>query len=149
MKKDNGLVRDIRVFIASCYDAFTTLHGFHWNVEGAGFFNLHEFFQQNYEKLHESIDDFAERLQALGFYAPGSLKTMLDLSILPTSQEENLSAEKMLEIFCKNTDSIVLQAKKMIVLCESERDFVTQDMFINFAREQEKFLWMARSYLKR
>lgn len=144
----NEYLQEIESFIASCFDVFTSLHGFHWNVEGESFFDLHDFFKECYDALHENIDDFAERLRTFDLYAPGSLSEMKQLSLIKTHAERKLNATKMLEIFCENTIILVNQAKHLMKLSEQAGDLVTQDMFIGFIQDQEKKLWMARSYLK-
>ncbi len=147
--ENDKLISSLKTFIGSCFDVFITLHGFHWNVEGDGFFDLHDFFQKGYEELHSDIDEFAERLRALSHYAPSSIKEMKDLSLIENVSDKNLTAHKMLEIFCENTAILVLQAKNMISLCDTCDDPVTQDMLIDFVQSQEKMLWMAKSYMKK
>lgn len=148
MKQDD-LTTPLSIFVASCYDVFTTLQGFHWNVEGDGFFDLHGFFQESYEELHSGIDEFAERLRALSVYAPSSGGEMMKLSKIPPMGEKTPTASKMLEIFCENTANLISQAKVMITLCDEYDDPVTQDMLIDFVQAQEKRLWMAKSYMKK
>ena len=148
MSQDTFL-EETESFIASCYDVFTSVQGFHWNVEGDGFFHLHEFFKQAYEELHSQVDDFAERVRTFDRYAPGTLFEMKQLSKIKTPQGRKHTAEKMLEIFCENTTILVNQAKQLIKLCDDVNDFVTQDMLIEFVHGQEKNLWMARSYMKK
>ena len=45
-------------------------HGFHWNVTGPMFQTLHLMFMEQYTDLWNSIDVIAERIRALGEYAP-------------------------------------------------------------------------------
>ncbi|KAF5270941.1 hypothetical protein FQR65_LT17746 [Abscondita terminalis] len=43
----------------------------HWNIEGSDFHAVHLFFEEQYNRLSETIDDIAERVRSLGHYAVG------------------------------------------------------------------------------
>jgi len=42
----------------------------------------HEFFEEQYERLDETMDDVVERIRALGHYAPSTMKAYLELTHL-------------------------------------------------------------------
>ena len=69
--------------------------GYHWNVKGMFFPQLHEFFGNLYEEIYSSIDKFAEEIRALNSYTPGSFKRFLELSKI-TDEERIISANEML-----------------------------------------------------
>ena len=58
--------------LADTYMLYLKTHNFHWNVEGANFRNLHLMFEEQYQALWKSLDELAERIRALGQYAPGT-----------------------------------------------------------------------------
>lgn len=66
--------------LARTFRLYVQVHGYHWNVEGPEFRQLHGFFEEQYQALWESLDEIAERLRALGAYAPGSMAGMLALA---------------------------------------------------------------------
>ena len=49
----------------------------HWNVSGAGFFELHILFDSQYKQLNDISDEIAERARMLGGIAIGSLQEFL------------------------------------------------------------------------
>ena len=58
--------------LADTYVLYLKTHGFHWNVEGPMFQTLHQMFMVQYTETWNAIDPIAERIRALGHYAPGS-----------------------------------------------------------------------------
>jgi starvation-inducible DNA-binding protein len=63
------LLTYIKLMQANAFVFYTKAHGYHWNVEGILFKELHAFFKEIYEDVWESIDDYAEWLRRLGEYA--------------------------------------------------------------------------------
>src|ERR1700690_1164772 len=47
-------------------------HGYHWNVTGPNFYELHLLLESQYKELFEAADTLAERIRALDVFAPGS-----------------------------------------------------------------------------
>ena len=58
--------------LADTYTLYLTTHNFHWNVTGPHFNSLHAMFMDQYTELWNATDVIAERIRALGHYAPGS-----------------------------------------------------------------------------
>ena len=45
---------------------YQNVRGYHWNIKGDKFFELHDKFQELYENLFIKIDEVAERIRTLG-----------------------------------------------------------------------------------
>ena len=58
-EKLNGLLANYSVF-------YQNVRGYHWNIKGNKFFELHDKFQELYEDLFVKIDEVAERIKTLG-----------------------------------------------------------------------------------
>ena len=78
----NAVAELLNVFLADEYLLYTKTRKYHWNVVGPHFNDLHKFFEAQYEKLDQSIDDIAERARALGGNAVGTLAEFLKLTRL-------------------------------------------------------------------
>lgn len=70
----------LKVMQSNAFIFYTKAHGYHWNVEGVLFKELHAFFKEIYDGTFESIDDYAEWSRKLGQYAPFELNEILLLS---------------------------------------------------------------------
>ena len=66
------LAEAAKVAFASEFSFYLKAHNFHWNVEGHDFLEHHQLFGMIYEEVYDSIDDFAEKIRAIGNYMPGS-----------------------------------------------------------------------------
>jgi len=72
--KDRAAVAlELSKLLADSYTLYLTTHNFHWNVTGPLFNTLHEMFMTQYTEQWQALDDIAERIRALGHYAPFSL----------------------------------------------------------------------------
>ena len=79
-KEREKLAELLNQALSDTYVLYTKVQGVHWNVRGPLFYSVHKMTEQQYEDLAESIDEIAERVRALGFYAPTSLGQMLEAS---------------------------------------------------------------------
>ena len=55
-----GVVKILNTLLADEYILYTKTRNYHWNVTGSHFNDRHKFFQGQYEKLDEIIDEIAE-----------------------------------------------------------------------------------------
>ena len=57
-------------------------HGYHWNVMGVEFSQYHDFFEEIYEDIDQSVDPLAENILKLGYDSPYLLGDFVDLSCI-------------------------------------------------------------------
>ena len=55
----NGLLANYQIF-------YQNLRGYHWNIKGENFFELHVKFEEYYNDAQVKIDEIAERILTLG-----------------------------------------------------------------------------------
>ena len=84
--------------LADTFTLYLKTHNFHWNVTGPMFRTLHIMFEEQYNELWTASDELAERIRALGVYAPATYKEFTRLTsikeedgILFLSQSEDSS----------------------------------------------------------
>ena len=70
--KSDVVVEQLSDLLALSYTLYLKTQNFHWNVTGPMFTTLHELFMTQYTELAAAIDEIAERIRALGAFAPGS-----------------------------------------------------------------------------
>lgn len=141
------LADDLKTFLGSSYAYFTKAWGFHWNVEGSNFGELHEFFSDVYEDTQDSIDKTAEFIRTLDEYAPGSLERFQELSQI-TGQLKIPRARLMLTELLADTQTMIDLSVRLFESAQAER----REDIANFAAERQemhgKWAWQMRSYLK-
>lgn len=74
------LVDSMKRFLATNFAFYLKTHGFHWNVEGQNFAQMHEFFGNLYEEVFNATDGIAERIRSLDAYAPATFDRYMELS---------------------------------------------------------------------
>jgi len=71
-------------------------HKHHWLVEGPQFRDLHLFFEENYEEVHEYVDRVAERVTALGGIPTSDPARQAELSHVEHEPEGTYRLREML-----------------------------------------------------
>jgi len=74
------ILNKLKQLQSNAFVFYTKAHGYHWNVEGILFKQLHAFFLEIYEDVFESIDTYAEWSRKLGTYAPFKIDEILQAS---------------------------------------------------------------------
>ena len=64
------LVTSLKVLLANIYQMYFKAHGFHWNVEGSNFAEMHGFFEKIYEDVDDTIDTIGEWLRKFDVVVP-------------------------------------------------------------------------------
>ncbi len=133
--------------IANWNVLYTKLHHFHWYVKGAHFFTLHAKFEELYEEAAATMDEFAERLLAIGGNPVSTLKGALELATINETNEK-LTAEEMVQTVVNDFSLMIDELKTGMEIAEQNNDEVTHDMFLGRMGELEKHNWMLKSFLK-
>ncbi len=68
---ETPVTKELSALLGSSYLLYVKTHNYHWNVTGPMFTTLHTLFETQYTELAMAIDEIAERIRALGPYAPG------------------------------------------------------------------------------
>ena len=133
--------------LADSYTLYLKTHSFHWNVTGPQFTTLHELFEKHYLELAGAIDNIAERIRALGEFAPASFSQYAKLT---TIKEESgvPTAREMIQQLVDGQEEIVRTARKAMPIVEDANDAPTADLLTRRMDEHEKNAWMLRSLLE-
>lgn len=138
-KKLNQLLANYQVF-------YQNLRGFHWNIKGKEFFELHLKFEEFYNDAVLKIDEIAERILTL---EGEPLHTFSDY--LKTSQiKEEKGITNGIEaarIIVNNFSSIILNEREILKLAGDAEDEGTVALMSDYISQTEKTLWMLNSYL--
>lgn len=122
---------------------YTKLHRFHWYVKGPQFFTLHEKFEEFYNETADYIDEYAERLLAIGGSPIATMKQFLQATTLSEDGNEQTS-EEMVETLINDYTLLVKNLKNAVEKSEATHDHVTADLFIGTIGNLEKHIWMLK-----
>jgi len=133
--------------LADSYTLYLMTHNFHWNVTGPQFNTLHQMFMTQYTEQWQALDDIAERIRALGHYAPGTYAQYAKLSSIaePVSVPD---ATEMVQNLVKGNEAVAKTARAALALAEKASDAPTADLMTQRLDVHEKNAWMLRSLLQ-
>ena len=141
------IASDLSHLLADSYTLYLMTHNFHWNVTGPMFTTLHNLFMQQYTELWNSLDTVAERIRALGHYAPGTYREYGKLSSISEPQGVPEALE-MVRLLVKGNEAVAKTARKAFKAADEANDQPTADLLTQRLDVHEKAAWMLRSLLQ-
>jgi len=132
--------------LGETFGLYVQTHGYHWNVEGPQFRQLHMLFEEQYQNLWAALDEIAERIRCLGAYAPGSLSELTALAGDTPAVAQ--SAEAMVDALIKANSTIADTLREAITTAQEAGDEVSAGMLTDRLEWHEKELWMMKSSRK-
>jgi starvation-inducible DNA-binding protein len=143
-----AIVQGLSRLLADTYVLYLKTHGFHWNVEGPMFQTLHQMFMDQYTEIWNAIDLIAERIRALGEYAPGTYSEYARLTRIKET-EGVPRAEEMVRLLIEGQEAVVRTAREALGVADEANDQPTLDLLTQRMQVHEKNAWMLRSLLKK
>lgn len=141
IEKLNDLLANYQIF-------YQNTRGFHWNIKGDKFFELHVKFEELYTNLQLKIDEVAERILTLGGTPIHTFQGYLELAkVKPVENESNgpSCVEHILDAF----SVILVKEREILKLSDDLGDEGTNSLVSDYIREKEKLVWMYSSFLSR
>jgi len=137
----NDLLANYQVF-------YMNVRGYHWNIKGDKFFELHVKFEELYNDLLMKVDEVAERILTLGHRPLHTYSAYVKETGIPERKDVSdgtLCVENIVDSF-----TILLQKQREILHQSDEADDEgTNSLMSDYITEQEKLVWMYRSFLGR
>jgi starvation-inducible DNA-binding protein len=146
-RKDTRLVDGLNSVLADSYALMALTHLAHWNVEGNGFFALHEAFEKQYKDLFEAVDEIAERVRALDAYAIGGLSTLARQAGMEEFKAPMPQKDYVAGLIVAH-EKVLDDATRLRELSGELNDLETQDLMIERITWHQKTIWMLKSFLQ-
>jgi starvation-inducible DNA-binding protein len=134
--------------LADTYTLSIKTQNFHWNVTGPGFPQLHELFGKQYEELAGAIDGIAERMRALGHFAPGGLAAFGKLTHIKDAPANPPAAKEMIRLLTADHEAVARRAREAEESADAVGDKESADLLIERLSAHGKTAWMLRSQLE-
>lgn len=140
------LINELNQLLSDLHIYYQNTRGFHWNIKGRKFFELHVKFEELYTEALVNIDEIAERILTIKGQPLHSFQDYLETSnIKPVT---NMSKdEDIVSSLLDQLAQLVKQENTVKELAGAESDSETEDMMIALINSQEKTMWMFRSWL--
>ncbi|NDF12304.1 MAG: DNA starvation/stationary phase protection protein [Proteobacteria bacterium] len=148
-KSNKTTVEHLKSVLANTYVLYLKTQNYHWNVTGGNFAALHELFNQQYTEMAAAIDEIAERIRALGSFAPGSFAEFSEFAVISeASAKDKAGANKMVKNLRDDNHTLVGILEKALKAAQAEGDEATVDLFIGRTAAHQKHAWMLDSSIE-
>ncbi|MFM7541273.1 MAG: Dps family protein [Planctomycetota bacterium] len=137
----------LSVLLASSYTLYLKTQSFHWNVTGPMFTTLHTLFESQYTELATAVDEIAERIRALGAFAPGSYSDFAKLSAVK-EEVGRPQAIEMIRALSADQEAVASAARRVVAVANETDDHASADLGTRRLDIHEKNAWMLRSHLE-
>lgn len=132
--KLNELLATYQVF-------YTNVRGYHWNIKGVNFFELHAKFEEIYTDLVEKVDEIAERILTLGHTPNNAYSQYLQVSRIKEDIAVS-NAQDCLSGTLQGLKVLLEQQREILALAGDADDEGTASQMSDYIKEQEKLVWM-------
>jgi starvation-inducible DNA-binding protein len=141
------LAQKLNTLLANYQLFYINSRGFHWNITGEKFFELHLKFEEIYTDALLKIDEIAERILTLGHTPLHSFSSYLAESMI--SPHENVSdGKEAMEYVLDGFKTLITLERGILSLANDAEDEGTNALMSDYIRQQEKRVWMYSAFLK-
>ncbi len=140
------LVSKLSDLLANYSVFYQNVRGYHWNIKGDKFFELHVKFEELYNDLQIKIDEVAERILTLGHSPEHRYSSYNSNSQVKESSqvEDGIKAvENILDAF----KVLITLQREILNISDELDDEGSNALMSDYIREQEKLVWMYSAFL--
>ncbi|MBK8965177.1 MAG: Dps family protein [Saprospiraceae bacterium] len=144
--KSEQLAQKLNLLLANYSVFYQNTRGYHWNIKGEKFFELHLKFEELYNDLLIKIDEVAERILTLG-HAPDHRYSNYNQHSSIKESTEVTNGLKAVENILHAFKTIIALQRELLDLSADAGDEGTNALMSDYIREQEKQVWMYSAFL--
>lgn len=145
-KKSSELAEKLNILLANYSIFYQNTRGYHWNIKGEKFFELHVKFEELYNDLLLKIDEVAERILTLG-HAPNHRYSDYEKESKIKESKEVSDGMKAVADILNSFKVIITLQRELLSLSAEIEDEGTNALMSDYIRAQEKLVWMYSSFL--
>ncbi|MEQ6888360.1 Dps family protein [Halomonas sp. CS7] len=138
-EKLNELLANYQIF-------YMNVRGYHWNVKGRQFFQLHEKFEEFYTDLLVKVDEVAERILTLGHTPVHAYSDYVKIARIEEDKDVH-DGEACVRGVLQGYQTLIELQRELLSLASDADDEGTAAQAGDYIREQEKTVWMLGAYL--
>jgi len=145
--KSEKLAQKLNELLANYSVFYQNTRGYHWNIKGEKFFELHLKFEELYNDLLLKIDEVAERILTLG-YSPEHNFTQYHKTFSIKESEKVTDGLKAVGQILDAFKTVITMQRELLNLSADANDEGTNALMSDYIRAQEKLVWMYSAYIK-
>lgn len=145
-EKSEALSKALNELLANYQIFYQNLRGFHWNIRGKSFFELHTKFEELYTQANLSIDEIAERILTLEGRPMHTFEAYLSNATIKPAKDV-INANDTVAISIDNLTTLMSMERNILQMASEANDEGTNALMSDYLRLQEKTVWMLKAYL--
>ena len=127
---------------------YQNTRGYHWNIKGEKFFELHLKFEELYNDLLLKVDEVAERILTLGHSPNHNYSKYKKTSNIAESIKVSDGITAVKEIL-NSFQTVIMLQRELLSLSAEAGDEGTNALMSDYIRMQEKLVWMYSTFLNK
>jgi len=147
-EKAKHLAEKLNELLANYSVFYQNTRGYHWNIKGDKFFELHLKFEELYNDLLIKIDDVAERVLTLGHTPKHNYSDYRTTSKIKESVQVS-DGIKAVEDILTSFQTILIFQREILDISGDAGDEGTNALMSDYISSQEKSVWMYSSFLNK
>jgi len=142
----NQLAHKLNELLTNYQIFYMNARGFHWNIKGDKFFELHAKFEELYNDAFLKIDEIAERVLTLSETPLHTYEDYAELASIKAVKNVSNGKDAIREIL-RGYEVLLPLERALLDLASDANDEGTNALMSDYIREQEKLVWMYSAYL--
>ena len=147
-QKSEQLAGKLNELLANYSTFYQNVRGYHWNIKGEKFFELHVKFEELYNDLVLKIDELAERILTLGYAPNHKFSDYMKTSQIKESSQSR-DGLKAVEDILNSFKTVIMLQREIMSMAQETGDEGTSALMSDYIREQEKSVWMYSAFLNK
>lgn len=144
--KADQIITELNDLLANYQLFYQNLRGFHWNIKGNSFFELHLKFEEYYNDAIMKVDEIAERILTLEGHPLHDFKDYLEVASIQPAKGIT-DGQQAVTIILDNFKTLIQKERAILQLSDGADDEGTNSLMSDYISQTEKTVWMLRSYL--
>ncbi len=144
--RSNELAKELNTLLANYQMFYQNLRGFHWNIQGPSFFELHAKFEELYDDAVLKVDEIAERVLTLGETPYHTFTAYLQHSSIKEAANVK-DGQGTVSTTLANLKTLLEIERRILELSAEAGDEGTNSQMSDYITQQEKTVWMLSAYL--
>lgn len=144
--KSQLLAEKLNTLLANYQIFYMNVRGYHWNIQGRQFFELHVKFEEEYNDLILKVDELAERILTLGHRPLHAFSDYIAQSSIKEHKQAT-DGKVCVEGLLAGYKQIIEMQRELLSVASDAGDEGTAALMSDYISQQEKTVWMLSAYL--
>ena len=136
-ENSQSIALELNKLLSSYQIHYQNLRGFHWNITGRKFFELHLKFEELYNEALLRIDEIAERILTLGHKPLHTFQDYIAVSTI-TAKKGTLNGQESVEATLAAFEALLQLEYDLLAKSADAEDEGTNAMMSDYIKQNEK-----------